>query len=132
MLHIQNAATGGIGYMDEVLGVYRRHPTATTASRSVADLSASLADQLLATTRARELGASEDAVAYGTSRVLLRSALRYLDAGEWALFRDSIERSHQAMHLSVAQLILFALRGSPRVAKLLAGVYRGSYLHKTP
>jgi len=130
MLHIQNAAGGEIGYMDEVLGVYRRHTTATTASRSVADLSASLADQLLATMRASELGASEDAVAFGTSRVLLRTALRYLDAGEWALFKDSIERSYQTRRLSLAQEILFAIRGAPRVAKLLARVYRSSYLHK--
>lgn len=130
MVHIQNAARGDIGYIDQVLGVYRRHPNATTASRSVADLSASLNDQLLATASARDLGASEDAVTFGMGRVFLRSALRYLDAGEWALFQDAIIRSRGMRRLGIAQEVLFALRGAPRLATILARLYRGSPLRR--
>ncbi|CAN5923525.1 hypothetical protein BH11GEM2_BH11GEM2_30790 [soil metagenome] len=124
LAHIQHSTKGEVAYIDEVLGAYRRHAGGMSSRRRVVDLDAALHDLLYTIEQAKKLGASSDAIADGTGRVLFEMALRYLAAGDVERFRDAVVRSRVAARLGPAQGAAFALRETPRLVAGLAASVR--------
>lgn len=123
LLHMQGTRTGGIGYLDAVLGDYRKHAGGTTAGTGKA-LDIYYEEELYTIDWARRNGATPDAIAVGEARVHFRMALRFLDQGQDNLFAEAISRSLRAARLGSTQSLLSALAGWPAAARLAAKAYR--------
>jgi hypothetical protein len=115
LFHIQSARTGSIGFLDEVLGEYRKHPGGTTALPAE-KLEGPYGDQLYTLETAATYGVSLDAIAEGRARILAGQAAMYLKRGYFRQFREKIELSHAAgRFVNYRHAVLYILRRFPRL-----------------
>jgi hypothetical protein len=83
-----------------------------------------MADQLHTIEQGARFGATEDAVRHARARVHFGFALRYLDAGEDAEFRRTIEASaRDGAWLSRQHRLVHLLRRTPWLVRRLAAAY---------
>jgi glycosyltransferase involved in cell wall biosynthesis len=125
LLHLAAARHGQVGYLDEVLGVYRRTLSSRSASnRLVPDV---VRRELLYTLlQAERFGASPGALARGRARIHFDIAIGSLLVRNDAVFRreltDSLADGH---YVSRAHRAITALRFAPALARqLLRGYLR--------
>lgn len=123
LVHLQNARHGRVAYLDEVLGDYRKHGGGTTAL-GIAKAGRLMADQLHTIEKGAAFGASEDAVRHAKARILFAFAMRFLEAGEDAEFRRTIEESgRDGAWISRQHRMVHRLRRTPRLVRGLAAAY---------
>jgi glycosyltransferase involved in cell wall biosynthesis len=115
LLHIQNACLGDVGYLDEVLGVYRRHHGGISANVSRDYLHGIFSDQMYTVDRARALGADAQSIAAGVNRLCYSMSLRCLQLGLYQDFRDFIGRS--SGYYNIKHWLYFHLRGLPPLVR---------------
>jgi glycosyltransferase involved in cell wall biosynthesis len=129
LTHLEQARHGGIGYLDEVLGDYRKHPQGATAVTDAARITRSLDDQLHTLERARAFGASPAALGAAEERVRLLTALQFLDGGHDAAFGQLLESGAAAFAAAGgARRVLYLLRRHPAACRVLARAYRMFYV----
>ncbi len=117
--HIEQAAEGKIGYLNEILGIYRKScgtvsdplaPCAEVIRKAVSD----------AFNQARELGVNKEVVRRGELRNRRGSALHILRLGRPDTFRRWIELRPQDMpYATWTHKVAYYLRGWPGLVHLL-------------
>ena len=117
LLHVEHATLGHIGYLDEILGEYRK------ISHSMTDLNnpsfhLTVEATLDAFQRARELGVPREVVGRGLSKFMAGLSLLYLEKGDLRLFRKYLNESHvvSGRFLGVQHRLLYSLRNMPSIA----------------
>ncbi|MEO7217057.1 MAG: glycosyltransferase [Gemmatimonadaceae bacterium] len=126
LLHIRSASTGGIAYIDEVLGAWRRHAGGTTAADGREERAMLHFSENLYTVRAAvALGASASAAAYAESRINYAMAMRQLSWGHVETFQRMIEAS-----VSTGQRVnrrhqqfAYRFRRWPRLVRIVTRLY---------
>ncbi len=108
-------------YLDEALGVYRVNPNGFTATVILnPERHATNIEDLMHTCNlAEQLGMRREVVDRGRAGVLLRSAILYLESGQYEHFRQCIDRSAGFADVGLKQQALHAMRGSPRLLRSL-------------
>jgi len=117
LLHVEHATLGKIGYIDEVLGEYRR------VAHSMSDVNSprfpqSIRGSLDALERARELGVSEKVVERGISKFTAALSLLYLERGNLQQFRTylNMSRPEGRPFLGMQHRLIYLLRDRPEIA----------------
>jgi len=129
--HMQNARTGEVGFLGEMLGQYRKHRESMTASSAYA-YERLLKDELYTLERAAGLGASSSAIAFGTARVWYLAAIRHLEAGRHSDFRHAIEQSAgYGVWVNRRHQLCYRLRALPSLLERLAKGYRRAVINRT-
>lgn len=126
LLHIRSAATGGIAYIDDVLGAWRRHAGGTTAADRGKDRAmVHFSENLYTVSAALTLGASASAAAYAESRINYAMAMRQLGWGDAATFRRLIETSVAAGQRVNRrhQQFAYTFRRWPRLVHMVTQLY---------
>jgi glycosyltransferase involved in cell wall biosynthesis len=117
-------------YLDEEMGVYRVNPQGFTSTiiKNPARHETNVQDMLRTCAMAEALGMDKAVVDRGRSRLLLVSAILYLECGHYAEFERCITSSRQFAELGVKQTLLYAMRRWPHMlhslytlAKQMAG-----------
>lgn len=116
--HIEQASKGYIGYINELLGEYRKSlGVETNSSRSNHDLQINAYHN--AFNRALELGVDRDIVKRGRLNFNYSIAIEYLLAGDEATFKDCIALDvRDWQYISWRHLFLFLLSCSPKTVLL--------------
>jgi glycosyltransferase involved in cell wall biosynthesis len=124
LLHLDAARHGLVGYLDEVMGVYRRANSSQSASnRNKPDIVCR--DLLYTLSEAKRFGASAGALARGRARVHFDIAMGSLLVRNYAVFRREMAESLVDRHyVSRAHRALAALRFVPTVARQLLQGYQ--------
>jgi glycosyltransferase involved in cell wall biosynthesis len=117
LLHVEHATLGKIGYLDEILGEYRK------VSDSMSDVNSpqfplSVKGSLDALERGRELGVPGEVVTRGMSKFTTGLSLLYLEKGDLNLFRKYLRESHPpgATFLGMEHRVIYFLSNMPNVA----------------
>ncbi|WP_341313076.1 glycosyltransferase [Paraburkholderia sp. IMGN_8] len=117
-------------YLDEELGVYRVNPKGFTSTviTNPARHETNVSDMLCTCTMAETLGMHKTVVDRGRARLLLVSAILYLERAHYAEFERCIASSVHFARIGAKQTVLYALRRWPHVlhslytlAKQMAG-----------
>lgn len=113
LFNIQNARFGKIGYIDEVLGEYRKHSGGIT-NININKKMLAFKDQIYTLEKAREYGVSEESIRYGYARLNYIYAWDYFinnkldefkqfikESGEYRIFMDRTHRFlYRARHFA--------------------------------
>lgn len=124
LVHIENARHGYLGYIDEVLGDYRRHPGAfTMGDANAADRH--LNDALYTVRRSRDFGVPARTVRMAEARLYYTLALRHLLASNIDRFRWAIDESVRARPLlGATHVLVYWGRRSPMLIRRAAIMYQ--------
>lgn len=119
LLHIQTARHGRIGYIDEVLGEYRKHEGGTT-SISLSKRSEVFKDQLYTLEMATSYGLPEQLIKLAFSRIHADLASHYLKEGYYLEFKKiTIEGYKYSVFGSLKHKVFYLLRDVPLIARLI-------------
>jgi glycosyltransferase involved in cell wall biosynthesis len=124
LVHIENARHGYLGYIDEVMGEYRRHPAAFTMGDANA-AERHLGDALYTVRRSQDFGVSPRTVGLAEARLYYSLALRHLIGNNVDRFRWAIGESVRGRPmLGVAHRLLYWGRWKPKLMRRAVMTYQ--------
>jgi glycosyltransferase involved in cell wall biosynthesis len=124
LFNIEHASCGSIGYLDEVLGIYRLVP-GTLMDLGGRNFDVTLRGALDAYGRALELGVAREIVDRGISRFKAGIALNYLAHGRVNEFRKWLDDSvNNGNYVDWRHRLVFALRRFPTLTRVIYALYR--------
>jgi len=120
-LHLQNARFGKIGYIPEVLGVYRKHSNGLSQrNKNIDQIDCALRDLVLTYKNAYRYGVARDIVDRRLAFVYYDTACQYLLFKEYYKFLSSIDKSYEnQIFYNNKHKICYWLRSTPRLLYLL-------------
>jgi len=114
LLHIQNARMGDIGYIDEVLGAYRKHHNSASAY-NLHKLANVLKDLEYTLNKASEYVSDTEAIQYGFARIYYIYAWNYFQLNEYKEFKRLISKSvAHGIYIDDFHRKLYTFRNFPR------------------
>lgn len=122
LLHMIVSRNGFVGYIDEVLSVYRKHDDGITyaSKKDIDKRKKLLTEQLDILDNAILLGASEESVERGKARLLYLVSRDMLTFGDMKEFKKYITQAGKLFPpVSVKEKIIYKLRNFPNLLRIL-------------
>ncbi len=119
--HLQNARTGKIGYIPQVLGLYRKHDQGQSSqNKAIKAISCTLKDLVKTYSDAYEFGVNKSIVDKRLAFLFYDAACQYLLLRDYKDFRTSIEKSYEDLiFFNKKHKVCFLLKGFPRTLYML-------------
>ncbi len=124
-MHMTVASSGKIGFIDEILGLYRKHDGGITANQDLAKRLEILQIELSIVENGSLFNLDSSVIAEGKARVYFIFAQGVLNLAEFDVFKDLIQKSwNNKPNISKKQKIYFMFKEYPRILKILLNIYR--------
>jgi len=125
LMHIIVARNGPIGFIDEILGEYRKHAGGVTASHSHASGIEKVRDiQLGVLSKALLLGGSEADVDYGKARLCFEISLNAFKNKNYLLCKNNIEKLFELSHdFSAKKRFIKLISSNPIIFWIVSRIY---------
>jgi len=123
-LHLQNARTGKVAYISEVLGLYRKHSGGLSQVNKKKDqIACALADLVLTYENARKYGVKKEIVDKRLAFVHFDTACQYLMLKEYNDFKINIEKSYEnKIFFNKNHKICFTLKSFPSLLYVMKSI----------
>jgi len=130
-MHMIVSSSGKIGFIDEVLGLYRKHDNGITANQNLEQRLKVLDIELGIVEKGRLFNVDNAVILEGKARLYFIFAQSVLNLSEYAKFKELIQKSWDTKsNISKKQKLYFMLKRYPSVLKFLISMYRLRRLFK--
>lgn len=123
LYHIQNAMSGDVYFIDEVLGEYRHHSKSASKINSTR-IDSCIADLEYTLNKAKTYGISIESIDYRLTRIYYQYSWTSLNAGAASSFRKYIEKSYKGHYVDKFHFVLYRLRHFFSLLRLLLRIKR--------
>jgi len=120
-LHLQNARTGKVAYLAEVLGLYRKHAEGLSQVNKRKDqITCALHDLVLTYSNAYKYGVKKEIVDNRLAFIYFDTACQYLQLNDYKKFKFYIEKSYEnKIYFNQKHKICFMLKQLPQILYIL-------------